>query len=68
MQQRYQLPPEPARFYRVEIVAGVGFLHKYGIIHFDLKPANILVNIRGHIVICDFDLAMAHRLTVRLSN
>lgn len=40
-----------------EISLGLLYLHKRGIVHQDIKPANIMVSKTGHIVISDFGAA-----------
>ena len=51
-------PHEVLRRLLVEILDAVDYLHKKGLIHNDLKPANILVsNIGNHIRIIDFGLS-----------
>jgi len=46
-----------ARFYVSEIVSGMEYLHKAGVIYRDLKPENLLLNGQGHIVMTDFGLS-----------
>jgi len=45
------------RFYSAEIIAGVEYLHKAGVVYRDLKPENLLLNAQGHIVMTDFGLS-----------
>ena len=39
-----------------EILSGLQFLHDQGILHRDLKPKNILVDIEGHMKLADFGI------------
>ena len=40
-----------------EILIGLQFLHGKGILHRDLKPTNILVDVRGHMRLADFGIS-----------
>jgi len=48
---------ERARFYAAEIISGMQYLHEAGVIYRDLKPENLLLDYRGHIVMTDFGLS-----------
>lgn len=46
-----------ARFYFVEILEAIEYLHKNDILYRDLKPENIVIDENGHIRITDFGLS-----------
>jgi hypothetical protein len=43
----------------LESAAGLGYAHKRGVIHRDVKPANILLDAEGHAHLTDFGIAKA---------
>ncbi|KAF8803350.1 kinase-like protein [Phlegmacium glaucopus] len=47
------------RFLAAELTLGLLFLHRHGIVHQDIKPANLMISEEGHAVIGDFDAASA---------
>lgn len=55
--QESRLGEVKAKFFAAEIAIGLGLLHAHGIIYRDLKPENVLIDERGHIVLTDFGLS-----------
>ncbi|KAK7339083.1 hypothetical protein VNO77_19726 [Canavalia gladiata] len=48
---------ESIRFYAVELVLALEYLHNFGVVYRDLKPENIMIQETGHIMLVDFDLS-----------
>lgn len=48
---------EITKFYAIEIALAIGHLHSKGIIHWDLKLENIMLDEEGNVKIIDFGLA-----------
>jgi serine/threonine protein kinase len=44
------------RFFAAELILAVNFLHNCGIVHWDIKPENILLDKNGHCKLADFGL------------
>ncbi|NIS81545.1 MAG: protein kinase [Anaerolineales bacterium] len=59
IRRRGHLPVSEAVDLMVQICAGVGYAHRAGLIHCDLKPQNVLVGIDGVAKITDFGIARA---------
>jgi tRNA A-37 threonylcarbamoyl transferase component Bud32 len=43
-----------ARFVAAEAAAALTYLHELSIVHFDVKPENLLLNEQGHVLLADF--------------
>ena len=54
-----RLNPEEAVDLMIQISAGVGYAHRAGLVHCDLKPQNILVGHDNRVKITDFGIARA---------
>ncbi|XP_047169351.1 serine/threonine-protein kinase OXI1-like [Vigna umbellata] len=48
---------DTVRFYAVELVLALEYLHNLGVVYRDLKPENIMIQESGHIMLVDFDLS-----------
>ncbi|XP_072180340.1 cAMP-dependent protein kinase catalytic subunit PRKX-like [Diadema setosum] len=48
---------ETSRFYAMEIISAIDYLHKENIVYRDLKPENILLDLEGHVKLTDFGFA-----------
>ena len=46
-----------AKYYAVEIILGLAYLHDFHIVYRDLKPRNLLLDPEGHLRITDFGLS-----------
>lgn len=54
-----RLPESAVKFYAVEVLLALQYLHLKGFAYRDLKPENILLHESGHIKLTDFDLSYA---------
>ncbi len=45
--------------YTIQVCTGVGYAHRAGLVHCDLKPQNVLVTPEGRIKVTDFGIARA---------
>ncbi len=57
--RRGAFPVDQAVLLMIEICSGVGYAHRAGLVHCDLKPQNVLVTADGHPKITDFGIARA---------
>ena len=51
------VPTGLLRSYLYQLLSGLRYLHKHGIIHRDVKPENLLVAAEGTLKLCDFGFA-----------
>ena len=56
-QEKGALSVERAIHIFLQVLEGIGFAHKYGIVHGDIKPSNILLDQQGRVKIVDFGLS-----------
>lgn len=56
-----RLPPDLALAVAVQAAWGLHFAHEQGLVHQDVKPANILLTAEAVAKVTDFGLARAHR-------
>jgi len=54
---RKRLPLLEAHSIVEQLCAGLGYAHGHGVVHRDVKPANVLVRPDGHVTIVDFGIA-----------
>jgi serine/threonine protein kinase len=52
-----RLPEDVVRFYAMQIILAIGYLHSKRIMHRDLKLENVLVDEDGYLKIIDYGLA-----------
>lgn len=53
-----RLPEKQAKFYIIEIILAIEYLHSLNILYRDLKPTNVLIDAEGHIRLTDFGLSL----------
>ncbi|MFI6373255.1 serine/threonine-protein kinase [Streptomyces sp. NPDC050546] len=52
------MPPQRAAHVGAEVLAALRVAHEAGVLHRDVKPANVLISNDGRIVLTDFGIAM----------
>ncbi|XP_069821605.1 serine/threonine-protein kinase MRCK gamma [Dendropsophus ebraccatus] len=56
-----RLPEEMSRFYLAEMVLAINSVHQLNYVHRDIKPDNILIDLKGHIRLADFGSCLKMR-------
>ncbi|XP_072277444.1 serine/threonine-protein kinase MRCK gamma isoform X2 [Pyxicephalus adspersus] len=56
-----RLPEDMARFYLAEMVLAIDSIHNLNYVHRDIKPDNILIDMKGHIRLADFGSCLKMR-------
>ena len=54
--QKGHLSEKEAKFYGIQIILGLEYLHSENIVYRDLKPENILIDENGHIKLADLGI------------
>lgn len=62
VEQRGPLPAEEAIGYVIQAARGLEFAHRHGMIHRDVKPANLLLNDQGIVKVADLGLVKTPQL------
>ena len=54
---RQPLPPDIALHLSRQLVDAVSFCHQQGVVHGDIKPANIIISPNNHLTLFDFGIS-----------
>jgi serine/threonine-protein kinase len=64
IQQRKTVDPESAVALLLQLCDGLEAIHDQGVVHRDVKPANVLIDRSGTVKLCDFGLAFTEGVTL----
>ncbi|HTI13347.1 MAG TPA: protein kinase [Dictyobacter sp.] len=64
MSKRGPLSLKEAQWYLAQIASALDYAHEQGCVHCDVKPANILLDSDGHVLLSDFGIARLARTDV----
>ncbi|XP_065053397.1 cyclin-dependent kinase 2-like [Rhopilema esculentum] len=59
------LEPKLVKSYLYQLLSGIAYCHAHRILHRDLKPQNLLIDVQGNIKLADFGLARTFGVPVR---
>jgi len=59
------LDPKSVMSYLWQLLQGISYCHSHRVLHRDLKPQNLLVNLNGLLKLADFGLARAFGIPIR---
>ncbi len=68
VQEQGKLPVRKALKYLLQAAEGLDFAHRAGIVHRDVKPANLLLDAHGTVKVADMGLARLHDELLRGAN
>jgi len=59
------LEPYTVKSFLFQLLQGIAYCHQHRVLHRDLKPQNLLINMEGELKLADFGLARAFGIPVR---
>lgn len=59
------LEPYTIKSFLFQLLQGIAYCHQHRVLHRDLKPQNLLINMEGELKLADFGLARAFGIPVR---